>query len=73
MRKIINYHIEGWTRASYPRAQDLQSTTASIVVTSGLQILDTRMGFPNPSHNMVIDSIHLSFKCYCLVSYKLDQ
>ena len=35
MRKIIKRHIEGGTRESHPRVQDL------------LQILDTRMGFPS--------------------------
>ena len=54
MRKIINHHIEGGTRESQPRVQDLQHPRR------GLQILDTRMGFPRPSLNVVLDSINLS-------------
>ena len=44
MRKIIKHHIEGGTRESHPRVQDLL-------------IFDDRMGFPRPSLNVVLDSI----------------
>ena len=51
MRKIIKHHIEGGMRESHPRVHDLQR--------GGLQILDTQMGFPHPSFNVVLDSIYL--------------
>ena len=57
MRKIINHHIEGGTRESHPRVQDLQHPRLS-KPRPGLQILDTRMGFPRPSLNVVLDSIN---------------
>ena len=59
MRKIINHHIEGGTRESHPRVQDLQHPRLG-KPRRGLQILDTRMGFPRPSLNVVLDSINLS-------------
>ena len=55
-RKIINQHIVGGTRESHPSVQDLQSTT-KLAESWMLQIFDTRMGFPCPSRNVVIDSI----------------
>ena len=58
MRKIINHHIEGGTRESHPRVQDLQHPRLD-KPRPGLQILDTRMGFPRPSLNVVLDSIIL--------------
>ena len=65
MRKIINHHIEGGTRESHPRVQDLQHPRLG-KPRRGLQIFDTRMGFPRPSLNVVLDSInhHPNFK-YC--------
>ena len=56
MRKIINHHIEGGTRESHPRVQDLQHPRLD-KPRRGLQILDTWMGFPRPSLNVVFDSI----------------
>ena len=57
MRKIINHHIEGETQESHPCVQDLQHPRLG-KPRRGLQILDTRMGFPHPSFNMVLDSIN---------------
>ena len=57
MRKIINRHIEGGTQESHPRVQDLQHPRLG-KPRRGLQILDTRMGFPRPSLNVVLDSIN---------------
>ena len=57
MRKIINHHIEGGTRESHPRVQDLQHPRLG-KPRRGLQILDTQMGFPRPSLNVVLDSIN---------------
>ena len=59
MRKIIKHHIEGGTRESHPRVQDLLHPRLG-KPRRGLQILDTRMGFPRPSLNVVLDSINLS-------------
>ena len=58
MRKIIKHHIEGGTRESHPRVQDLQHPRLD-KPRRGLQILDTRKGFPRPSLNVVLDSINL--------------
>ena len=60
MRKIINHHIKGGTRESHPRVQDLQHPRLG-KPRRGLQILDTWMGFPRPSLNVVLDSINLCF------------
>ena len=57
MRKIFEHHIEGWTRESHPRVQDWQHLQLS-KPSRELQILDTQMGFPRPSFNMVLDSIN---------------
>ena len=46
--KIINHHIEGGTQESHPCVQDLKHTRLG-KPRRGLQILDTRMGFPRPS------------------------
>ena len=56
MRKIINHHIEGGMRESHPRVQDLKHPRLG-KPRRGLQILDTWMGFPRPSLNVVLDSI----------------
>ena len=56
MRKIIKHHIEEGTRESHPRVQDLQHPRLG-KPRRGLQILDTRMGFPRPSLNVVLDYI----------------
>ena len=58
-RKIINHHVTGGggTRESHPRVQDLQHPRLG-KPRRGLQILDTRMGFPRPYRNVVIDSIN---------------
>ena len=72
MRKIIKHHIEG-CRESHPRVQDLLHPRLG-KPRRGLQILDTRMGFPRPSLNVVLDSInlalcvHYTFNNYLLVS-----
>ena len=58
MRKIINHNIEGGTRESYPRVEDLQRPWLD-KPRRGLQILDTRMKFPRPSLIVVLDSINL--------------
>ena len=55
-RKIINHHIVEGTRESHPRVHDLQYPRLG-KPRRGLQIMDTRMGFPCPFHSVVIDSI----------------
>ena len=60
MRKIINHYIEGGTQESHPRVQDLQHPRLG-KPRRGLQILDSRMGFPSPSLNVVLDSIILVY------------
>ena len=57
MRKIINHHIDGGTRESHPRVQDLQHPRLG-KPRRVLQIFYTRMGFPRPSINVVLDSIN---------------
>ena len=57
MRKIIKHHIEGGTRESHPRVQDLLHPRLG-KPRRGLQILDTRMGFPRPSPSVVLDYIN---------------
>ena len=57
-RKIINHHVAGGTQESHPHVQDLQHPRLG-KPRHWLQILDTRIGFPRPSRNMVIDSINL--------------
>ena len=59
MRKIIKHHIEGGTRESHPRVQDLLHPRLG-KPRRGLQILD-RMGFPSPSLHVVLNSINLKF------------
>ena len=59
MRKIIKHHIEGGTWESHPRVHDLQYPRLG-KPRRGLQILDTWMGFPRPSLNVVLDSINLN-------------
>ena len=49
--------MEG-TRESHPRVHDLQHPRLG-KPRRGLQIMDTRMGFPCPFHSVVIDSINL--------------
>ena len=49
--------MEG-TRESHPRVHDLQHPRLG-KPRRGLQIMDTRMGFPCPFHSVVIDSIIL--------------
>ena len=61
MGKIIKHHIEGGTRESHPRVQDLLHPRLG-KPRRGLQILDTRMGFPRPSLNVVLDSINPLFE-----------
>ena len=50
----IYHQVAGGTRESHPSVQDLQSTTR-LAESWMLQMLDTRMGFPSPSSNVVID------------------
>ena len=57
-RKIINHHIVEGTRESHPRVHDLQHPRLG-KPRRGLQIMDTRMGFPCPFHSVVIDSFYL--------------
>ena len=59
--KKIKHHIEEGTRESHPRVQDLLHPRLG-KPRRGLQILDTRMGFPRPSLNVVLDSISLYFR-----------
>ena len=47
------------TRESHPRVHDLQHPRLG-KPRRGLQIMDTRMGFPCPFHSVVIDSISLT-------------
>ena len=54
---MIKHHIEGGTRESHPRVQHLQHPRLG-KPRRGLQILDTRTGFPRPSLNVVQDSIN---------------
>ena len=56
--KIIKHHVAEGTLESQPRVQDLQHPRRGLP-RRGLQILDTRMRFPRPSRNVVIDSIIL--------------
>ena len=56
-RKIINHHIAKGTRESNPRVHDLQHQGLGKAHLE-LQIMDTRMGFPCPFRNVVIDSIN---------------
>ena len=56
--KKNHHHIEGGTREFHPRVQDLQQPRLG-KPRRGFQILDTRMGFPRPSLNVVLDSINL--------------
>ena len=54
--------MEG-TRESHPSVHDLQSTMR-LAESWMLQILDTRMGFPPPSLNVVIDYFLIfAYKC----------
>ena len=64
-RKIINHHIAEGMRESNPRVHDVQHPRLG-QPRRGLQIMDTRMGFPCPFRNAVIDSINLKavFECY---------
>ena len=55
-RKIINHHVATGTLESHPSVQDLQHSLLG-KPRRRLQILDTRMGFPRPSRNVVIDSM----------------
>ena len=66
-RKIINHHIVEGTRESHPSVHDLQHPRLG-KPRRGLQIMDTRMGFPCPFHNVVIDSIILNRFLFTLVS-----
>ena len=56
-RKIIYRHIAEGIRESHPSVHDLQHPRLG-KPRRGLQIMDTRMGFPCPFHNVVIDSIN---------------
>ena len=51
--RIYHHTVEG-TRESHPSVHDLQSTTR-LAESLMFQIMDTRMGFPCPFHNVVID------------------
>ena len=54
----MNHRIEEGMRESNPCVQDLQHPRLG-KPRLGLKILDTRMGFPRPSLNVVLDSISL--------------
>ena len=56
-------------RESYPSVHDLQSTTR-LAESWMLQILDTRMGFPSPSLNVVIDYFSHSCLKMCKICLK---
>ena len=71
MRKIINHHIEGGTRESHPRVQNWQHPRLGRP-RIGLQILNTRMGFPHPSLNVVLDSIS-PFQCIRNISVPMGK
>ena len=58
-----NQHISGETLESHPSVQDFQHPRLA-KPRLRLQILDTRMGFPHPSLNVVIDSINLLLYVY---------
>ena len=60
---IIYHHVTEWTRESHPGVQDLQSTMR-LAESWMLQILDTGMGFPSPSRNLVIDYFSPTCKMY---------
>ena len=51
--RIYHHTVEG-TRESHPSVHDLQSSTR-LAESWMLQIMDTRMGFPCPFHNVMID------------------
>ena len=51
--RIYHHTVEG-TRESHPSVHDLQSTTR-LAESWMVQIMDTRMGFPCPFPNVVID------------------
>ena len=70
VRKIINHHTVEGTRESHPRVHDLQHPRLG-KPRRGLQILDTRMGFPCPFHSVVIDSISLNIRT--IASPKVGQ
>ena len=57
MRKIIKHHIEGGIRGNPILISKICDVHDSASLRRGLQILDTRMGFPRPSLNVVLDSI----------------
>ena len=57
-RKIIKHHVAGGTLEYHTCVQDSQHPRLG-KPRRGLQILDTWMGFPGPSRNVVIDSISL--------------
>ena len=57
-RKIINHYTPEGTRESHPRVHDLRHPRLG-KPRRGLQIMDTRMGFPCPFRSVVIDSIIL--------------
>ena len=69
-RKIINHHIVEGTRESHPRVHHLQHPRLG-KPRCGLQIMDTRMGFPCPFHSVVIDSnIYIPYVVFLLYATK---
>ena len=60
--------MEG-TRESHPRVHDLPHPRLG-KPRRGLQIMDTRMGFPCPFHRVVIDSIIPAMFACCFDSTK---
>ena len=70
MRKVIKHHIEGGTRESHPCVQNLLHPRLD-KPRRGLQLLDTWMGFPHPSLNVVLDSINPSVPPYKFGNTKL--
>ena len=56
--KLINHYTPEGTRESHPRVHDLRHPRLG-KPRRGLQIMDTRMGFPCPFRSVVIDSIIL--------------
>ena len=54
--KKIKHHIEEGTQESHPCVQDVLHPRLG-KPRRGLQIMDTRMGFPRPSLNVMLDSV----------------
>ena len=67
--KIINHYTPEGTRESHPSVHALRHPRLG-KPRRGLQIMDTRMGFPCPFRSVVIDSISLYIRT---ISPKVGQ